>query len=115
VLARVLEAAGLSTLLITPMPIWAERLGAPRTLAIEFPFAQILGQPHQVDQHRRVLSQALQFLENAAEPGSIVHSAEIWPQPTQQAIQEWQPSQPSPIVQTLSPKIRALLRKRRSG
>jgi hypothetical protein len=114
VLARTLEAAGLSTLLVTPMPIWAEKLGVPRTLAIEFPFAQVLGQPNQVEQQRRVLLQALQVLENAAEPGTIVHSSECWPQPTSQAIQEWQPPQPSPIVQVLAPKIRELLRKRRA-
>ncbi len=113
-LARVLEAAGLATILITPMPIWAEKLGAPRTLAVEFPFAQVLGQPNQVEQQRRILLQALQVLENTTQPGTIVHSAENWPQPTSQAIQEWQPPQPSPIVQALAPKIRELLRKRRS-
>lgn len=113
-LARVFEAAGLATILITPMPIWAERLGVPRTLAVEFPFAQVLGQPNQVGQQRRVLLQVLQALENASEAGSIIHSAEIWPQPASQAIQEWQPPQPSPIVHAMAPKIRELLRKRRA-
>jgi hypothetical protein len=114
VLARSFEAAGLSTILVTPMPIWAEKLGVPRTLAVEFPFAQVLGQPNQVEQQRRVLLRALQVLENATRPGTIVHSAESWPQPTSQAIQEWQPAQASPIVQVLAPKIRELLRKRRA-
>lgn len=113
-LARTLEAAGLSTILITPMPIWSEKLGVPRTLAVEFPFVQILGQPNQVDQQRRVLLQSLQVLENASEAGSIMHSAESWPQPTSQAIKEWQPPQASPIVHAMAPKIRELLRKRRS-
>ena len=113
-LARTFEAAGLSTILITPMPIWAEQIGTPRTLAVEFPFAQILGQPNQVEQHRRVIVQALQVLENATRPGVIEHSIESWPQPTSQAIQEWQPLQASPIVKALAPKIRELLRKRRT-
>ena len=38
VLACTLEAAGLSTILVTMMPSWAELVGAPRTLAVEFPF-----------------------------------------------------------------------------
>lgn len=113
-LARAFEAAGLATILITPMPIWAEKVGVPRTLAIEFPFAQVLGQPQQVDQQRRALLQALHVLEHASEAGTIVHSAEIWPQPTSQAIQEWQPAQASPIVHAMAPKIRELLRKRRT-
>lgn len=113
-LARAFEAAGLATILVTPMPIWAEKLGAPRTLAVEFPFVQALGQPNQLGQQRRILLQALHVLEHATAAGSILHSEEIWPQPTSQAIQEWQPAQASPIVQVLAPKIRELLRKRRS-
>lgn len=113
-LARTFEAAGLSTILITPMPIWAEQIGTPRTLAVEFPFAQILGQPNQVEQQRQVIAQALHVLENATQPGMIEHSTESWLQPTSQAIQEWQPLQASPIVKALAPKIRELLRKRRT-
>ena len=113
-LARTLEAAGLATILITPMPIWAEQIGTPRTLAVEFPFTQVLGQPNRVEQQRQVIAQALQVLENAKQPGMIEHSTESWPQPTSQAIQEWQPPQASPIVKALAPKIRELLRKRRT-
>lgn len=96
------------------MPIWAEQIGTPRSLAVEFPFAQILGQPNHVEQQKRVLIHALQVLENATQPGMIEHSTESWPQPTSQAIQEWQPLQASPIVKALAPKIRELLRKRRA-
>ncbi len=113
-LARVFEAAGLATILVTPMPIWAEQLGAPRTLAVEFPFVQVLGGVNQIAQQRRVLLQALQVLEETTEAGVIIHSEEKWPQPSSQAIQEWQPLQPSPIVGVMAPQIRNLLRKRRS-
>jgi hypothetical protein len=116
VLARALEKAGLATLLVTMMPYWAEKVGVPRALAVEFPFAQTLGRAHDAAQQRRVILQALEVLETAREPGRIVHSAELWPQEQAEAVQEWQPPEPSPIIREMAPKIRALLREqRRSG
>ena len=62
VLARTLEAHGLSTILVTNMPFWAEKIGVPRTLAVEFPFGHMLGQPGDVAVQRRVILQALDVL-----------------------------------------------------
>ena len=114
-LARTLESAGFTTILVTMMPLWAERIGVPRTLAVEFPFAQTLGRAHDSTQQKRVLLQALEVLENTAQPGAIVDSPETWPQPTATAIQEWQPPEPSPVIQALAPRIRSLLRERRKS
>jgi hypothetical protein len=113
VLARTLEEAGLSTVLVTVMPFWAEKVGAPRTLAVEFPFAQTLGRANDSEQQKRVILQALEVLETAEGPGSIVHSPEAWPQPQTEALGEWQPAEPSPVIRELGPKIRSLLRERR--
>jgi hypothetical protein len=113
VLARTLEVAGLSTIMVTPMPCWAERVGAPRTLAVEFPFAHTLGQPHDVAQQMQVIRQALAMLETAQSPGTIVHSPETWPVPQKEAIQDWQPDEPSPVVQLLAPRLREIVRQRR--
>jgi hypothetical protein len=113
VLARILEVAGLSTVMITTMPYWAEKTGVPRTLAVEFPFAQTLGRPHDQAQQRRVIQQALVVLENAQEPGTIVHSAEIWPVPLNEAVESWQPEKPSPVVAAMAPRMREFLRERR--
>jgi hypothetical protein len=115
VLARTLESAGLSTILVTMMPFWAERVGSPRVLAVEFPFAHTLGQPNHIDQQMRVIRQALQVLETAGQPGTIVHSAEQWPEPTEETIKAWQPSQPSPIIREMAPRIRELLRRKRQS
>ena len=95
------------------MPYWAEKVGTPRTLAVEFPFGHTLGQPHNVAQQMQVIEEALQVLETAAAPGTVVHSTAVWPQATQEAIEEWQPSQPSPIIAELAPKFRDMLRKQR--
>jgi hypothetical protein len=113
VLARTLEAACLSTVLVTNMPYWAEKVGAPRALAVEFPYAHTLGQPHDARGQMRVIHQALEVLDVATAPGAIVHSPETWPVPEKQAIQSWQPLEPSPIIRVLQPRIREILRQRR--
>jgi len=113
VLARTLEAAGLSTIMVTPMPFWAERIGAPRTLAVEFPFGHTLGQPHDAAQQMRVIRQALEVLETAQGPGMIVHSPETWPVPQREASRAWQPEEPSPVIHMLAPRFREMMRQRR--
>jgi hypothetical protein len=115
VLARTLENAGFSTILVTMMPFWAEKVSVPRALAVEFPFAHTLGLPNHTDQQMRVIRQALHVLETARHPGTIVHSMEQWPEPTEEAIKNWQPEQPSPIIREMAPRIRELLRRKRQS
>jgi hypothetical protein len=113
VLARTLENAGLCTILVTNMPFWAERVGAPRTLAVEFPFGHMLGQPHNVAQQMRVIRQALEVLETAKAPGTIVHSPERWPVPQKEAVKDWQPAEPSPLIAVIAPRFLEMVRQRR--
>jgi hypothetical protein len=114
VLARTFETAGLATIMVTNMPFWAEKMGAPRTLAVEVPFGHTLGQPHDIAQQRRLLGQALEVLETARVPGTIVHSSEIWPVSQQEATQDWQPEEPSPLIRVMTPRVRDLVRRQRS-
>ncbi|MEZ4513791.1 MAG: hypothetical protein R3C62_18135 [Chloroflexota bacterium] len=113
VLARAFEAAGISTLLVTMMPYWAEKTGTPRTLGVEFPFGQTLGQPHNVAQQQRVIAAALELLASAAEPGTIAHLDEQWPIDQKTAYKTWQPSEASPIIAHLAPRIRDMMRQSR--
>jgi hypothetical protein len=115
VLARILEAAELSTVLVTNMPFWAEKIGVPRTLAVQFPFGHILGQTHNADQQMRVICQALQVLETATEAGSILHSPQSWPVPAKQATAQWQPREASPLMKVMAPQFIKLMRERRSA
>jgi hypothetical protein len=61
-----LEAAGFSTVMVSMMPFFAELAGTPRTLAVEFPFAQTMG--HDAAQQMRVVRQALAVLATAVSP-----------------------------------------------
>lgn len=113
VLARTLEAAGLATILVTMMPIWAEVIGVPRTLAVEFPFGHTLGAPGDAEQQLRVLMHALETLERAPGPGYVEYSDERWAEPLEAAVKAWQPTSPSPIIAELTPGFRDMLRSRR--
>jgi hypothetical protein len=113
VLARTLEQAGLSTVMVTNMPFWAERAGVPRALAVEFPFGHTLGPPGDADLQRRILAQALHVLETAETPGTIIHSDAAWPGDLAAAVRDWQPLKPSPVIQFMAPKLREILRHNR--
>lgn len=110
VLARVFEASGMSTIIVTNMPYWAEKVGVPRTLAVEFPFGHTLGLPHERDQQLRVIRQALEVLESAAEPGTIVHSKEVWPTSLEEALHLSHPEEPPPIYSVMGRYLRDFLR-----
>ena len=114
VLARVFEEAGLSTVLVTMMPYWAEKVGTPRTLAVEFPFSQTIGEVGDVSQQMRVLHQALNILATAQSAGATIHSDEVWPVDQKVAYKKWQPSEAAPIIKVLAPKIRELMKQRRN-
>jgi D-proline reductase (dithiol) PrdB len=115
VLARTFEAAGLSTIMVTNMPFWAERIGVPRSLAVEFPFGHILGQPHNVPQQMRVINEALEVLESAQEPGTVVHSPETWPAPLEEAMRDSHAETPPPISGEMGRHIGRFLRALRRG
>jgi hypothetical protein len=97
VLARMFEAAGMSTVMVTNMPFWAEKVGAPRTLAVEFPFGHILGRPGDIQLQYRVILKALEVLETAEAPGTIVHFQEKWPESLEDALRASHPAVQPPI------------------
>ena len=53
-------------------------------------------------------------LETARVPGTIVHSYEIWPVSQQEATQDWQPEESSPLIRVMAPRVRDLVRQQRS-
>ena len=109
------EAAGLSTVSVTNMPFWAERIGVPRTLAVEFPFGHTLGQPGNREQQMRVIGQALAVLESAPAPGTIVHSEEQWPASFEEACLVSHPETPPPMAADMGRYIGSFLRGMRRG
>ncbi len=100
-LAQVFEAAGFSTVMVTSMPYWSEKLGVPRTVGVEFPYGHMLGMPNDREMQMKVIRAALSLLEEAREPGTIRELDMEWPQPFDEAKKDWQPLEPSPIIKMM--------------
>ncbi len=100
-LAQIFEQAGFSTVIVTNMPYWTERMGAPRAVGVEFPYGHALGRPGDRDMQMQVIRAALSLLEEAHAPGSIRELDIEWPQPLDEAKRDWQPPEPSPIVKMM--------------
>ena len=97
----------MSTVLVTVMPYWAERLGVPRTVGVEFPYGHPLGQPGDRDTQTAIIREALRLLEEATGPGEIRELDYVWPQDLDEAKRDWQPLEPSPIIRMMIEQRRA--------
>jgi len=106
VLARSFEAAGMSTVVVTMMPYWSERIGAPRTVGVEFPYGHPLGRPGDRETQMTVIRAALGVLAEARAPGEIRELDIEWPQELSEAKKDWQPLEPSPIIKMMLEQAR---------
>ena len=88
----------MATVVITNMPFWSERVGAPRSLGVEFPFGHVLGRPHDVALQRRVLLAALDVLTHTDAPDTVVHFPEPWPERLEAGLRASEPHPPPPIA-----------------
>ena len=98
VLARVLEAAGIPTVIVTMMPELAGKYRASRVLGVEYPFGHSFGVVGDSAMQTRTLRAALDLLVSATEPEARVDLDTVWPGDPKQAYKDWQPTEPSPIV-----------------
>ena len=105
VLARVIEAAGISTVLVTNMPYWSEKVGVPRTLGVEFPFGHPLGHAGDRDEQLLVIHEALRVLREAREPGTVRHLEREWPD-FEKWRTAWYPPELPPIIKVLAERLR---------
>ena len=96
----------MSTVSVTMMPYWAEKIGMPRTVGVEFPFGHTLGHVGDVQEQRGVIGDALRALAEAGEPGTVAHLPYTWPD-FERWKREWQPEKPAPIIRMLRERARA--------
>lgn len=98
VLARAIEEAGISTIVVTMMPFWTEKLGTPRTLGVEFPFGHPIGRARGRDGQRSVIRRALNSLRDGNASGMLEHFDQPWLGDEREWRRRWQPAEPSPII-----------------
>jgi D-proline reductase (dithiol) PrdB len=94
--ARVIEEAGISTVILSMMPAYQPTVGAPRVAAISHPFGRPFGNVGDAETQRAVLRAALHVLATAKAPGQVVHLPLQWGEDPKAT--KWGPDEPSPIV-----------------
>jgi hypothetical protein len=105
VLARVIEAAGISTVLVTVAPDLAERVGVPRIVGVEFPYSHVLGHAGDREEQTKVIRDALRVLRDARQPNTVEHLPYEWPD-FEGWKREWHPKELPPIVAFLMERRR---------
>ena len=104
-LARAIEAVGISSMMVTQMPYLAQAAGTPRIVGVEFPFGHTLGHAGDHDEQMRVIRDALRVLVDAGEPNTVVDLAYEWPD-LDYWLTAWHPKEPAPIIKFLREQAR---------
>lgn len=105
VLARAIEAAGISTVLVTMSPWLAEAVGTPRIVGVEFPFGHPLGHAGDREEQMNVIRDALRAMVEIKEPNTVVELPYVWPN-FDYWSRAWHPSEPAPITKYLREQAR---------
>ena len=77
-IARVFEEAGIATVCIVMRKETAQNVKPPRSLFVKFPLGAPLGPAKDAETHHEILLQALDVLDTASQPGTIVDSPVQW-------------------------------------
>jgi len=84
--AREIEAAGISTIVLSNIAEFTASVGTPRIASIPFPGSQPLGPAGDEITHLAVLSATLEALETISHPGTIIDLPFSWPRGVPKAL-----------------------------
>jgi hypothetical protein len=76
--ARHLEADGISTVVVGSARDIVEHCGVPRFLFADFPLGNPCGRPWDVEMQRHIVAQALDLLESATSARTTVQTPFVW-------------------------------------
>ena len=88
-LAREIEAAGVTTVALALVKEVAEAARAPRMLYLHWPFGHALGEPGNVAQQRTILHDMLSMACSASRPGLVIELPYRWRRETYPSIVDW--------------------------
>ncbi|MBV9281360.1 MAG: hypothetical protein JOZ41_14865 [Chloroflexi bacterium] len=88
-LAREVEAAGVTTVGLALIREQAVAAHAPRMLFLHWPFGHALGEPNRVEQQRTVLRDMLSMARRAPRPGLVVDLPYRWRRESYPPIGDW--------------------------
>jgi hypothetical protein len=96
---REIEAAGMSTITLSPMPDWTAAMSVPRLVGIEHPLGVTMGRPGDAATQTAVLRETLQALVQMSEPGAAHCLPYKWQEMPGDA--PLHPDPPPPITQAI--------------
>jgi len=100
-LARAIEASGVTTSALALVKEVAVAAQAPRFVYLHWPFGHALGEPGNVAQQRTVLHDMLSMATSAPRPGLVIDLPYRWRRETYPSVGDWKtPSQD--VVSALS-------------
>jgi hypothetical protein len=88
-LAREIEACGVTTVALALVHELATLVKAPRMLSLHWPFGHALGEPHNRTQQETVLHDALSMARLAPRPGLVVELPYQWRRQIYGPIADW--------------------------
>ncbi len=77
-MARAIEAQGIPTVIVMMYKEILENIRPPRVVHVRFPFGRPLGEPGNALQQRVIVEDALEVLETATTPGTVVELPYRW-------------------------------------
>jgi hypothetical protein len=77
-IARVVESYGISTVALSLNRELSEKISAPRTLYLRYPYGAPLGEPGNVNQQRAILEEMFAALDTIEEAGTIIDLPYRW-------------------------------------
>jgi len=88
-LAREIEASGVTTVALALVRELAVAVKAPRMLYLHWPFGHALGEPGQRDQQRAILHDAFSMARLAPRPGLVVDLPYQWRRHVYAPVKDW--------------------------
>jgi hypothetical protein len=76
--ARVLEAGGISTVVIGSAFDIAETCGTPRFVYNDFPLGNPLGKPYDQEMQKQTVNMALDLIESTTSAGAVIETPFSW-------------------------------------
>jgi hypothetical protein len=89
-LAREIEARGVTTVALALVRELAVAVKAPRMLNLHWPFGHAMGEPGNREQQRTILHDAFSLARLATRPGLIVDLPYQWRRQTYTEIADWE-------------------------
>ena len=105
-LAREIEACGVTTVALALVRELAEVVKAPRMLYLHWPFGHALGEPGNVEQQRTILHDLFTMARIAPRPGLVVDLPYRWKRQVYAPISDWT-TESETVVQALAETLQA--------